>query len=117
MIILSSVYRGLVNGGERFIPATVKRIIKWDHPAGPKTIHFWAPMMKWVSLTRFILHLYLTVPLDLIDFRAWWLPEQRIWQDPLRNFPRTRQFLCLRLAAFGPATQWSSHQRTTLCFW
>ena len=23
----------------------VRKII--DHPAGPKTIHFWAPMMKW----------------------------------------------------------------------
>ncbi|KAL6999211.1 Mitochondrial pyruvate carrier 4 [Sarracenia purpurea var. burkii] len=20
----------------------------WNHPAGPKTIHFWAPMFKWV---------------------------------------------------------------------
>jgi long-chain acyl-CoA synthetase len=20
----------------------------WDSPAGPKTIHFWAPAMKWV---------------------------------------------------------------------
>lgn len=21
----------------------------WDAPAGPKTIHFWAPAMKWVN--------------------------------------------------------------------
>lgn len=47
MIILSGVYRALVTTGERVLPLTVKRIIKWDHPAGPKTIHFWAPMMKW----------------------------------------------------------------------
>ena len=45
MIILSGIYRSLVTGGERLLPASVKRAIKWDHPAGPKTIHFWAPMM------------------------------------------------------------------------
>jgi hypothetical protein len=36
-----------VSTGERVIPANIKKIIKWEHPAGPKTIHFWAPMMKW----------------------------------------------------------------------
>lgn len=45
MIILSGIYRSLVTNGERLLPASVKRAIKWDHPAGPKTIHFWAPMM------------------------------------------------------------------------
>ena len=49
MIILSSVYRALVNTGERILPLGVKRVIKWEHPAGPKTIHFWAPFMKWVN--------------------------------------------------------------------
>ena len=48
MIILSGVYRTLISTGERILPGTVKKIIKWEHPAGPKTIHFWAPMMKWV---------------------------------------------------------------------
>lgn len=25
----------------------------WDHPAGPKTIHFWAPTFKWgISLAN-----------------------------------------------------------------
>ena len=54
MIILSSVYRGLVNTGERVLPATIKKVIKWEHPAGPKTIHFWAPMMKWVGYFIFV---------------------------------------------------------------
>lgn len=49
MIILSGVYRALVGTGERVLPLSVKKIIKWDHPAGPKTIHFWAPFMKWVT--------------------------------------------------------------------
>lgn len=48
MIILSGVYRTLIGTGERVLPATVKKIIKWDHPAGPKYVHFWAPIMKWV---------------------------------------------------------------------
>ncbi len=47
MIILSGVYRSLINTGERILPLTVKRVIKWEHPAGPKTIHFWAPFAKW----------------------------------------------------------------------
>jgi hypothetical protein len=47
MIILSGVYRALVKTGERVLPQTAKKIIKWDHPAGPQTIFFWAPLMKW----------------------------------------------------------------------
>lgn len=47
MIILSSVYRILVASGDRIMPLGVKRFIKWEHPAGPKTIHFWAPFAKW----------------------------------------------------------------------
>ena len=47
MIILSSVYRILVTNAEKVLPSGVKRVIKWEHPAGPKTIHFWAPFAKW----------------------------------------------------------------------
>jgi len=49
MIILSGVYRTLVGTGERILSPRLKSIVKWDHPAGPKTIHFWAPIMKWVN--------------------------------------------------------------------
>jgi hypothetical protein len=45
MIILSNVYRILIANAERILPEAVRKAIKWDHPAGPKTIHFWAPMM------------------------------------------------------------------------
>ncbi|KAL6212683.1 hypothetical protein ACLB2K_017901 [Fragaria x ananassa] len=31
---------------ERFM-ATSKLQALWNHPAGPKTIHFWAPTFKW----------------------------------------------------------------------
>jgi hypothetical protein len=54
MIILSGVYRTLIGTGERILPSSIKKIIKWDHPAGPKTIHFWAPMMKWVFLKEIL---------------------------------------------------------------
>jgi hypothetical protein len=45
MIILSNVYRILIANAERILPEAFRKAIKWDHPAGPKTIHFWAPMM------------------------------------------------------------------------
>ena len=48
MLILSGVYRSLIGAGDRIIPEGIKKAIKWNHPAGPKYIHFWAPAMKWV---------------------------------------------------------------------
>ncbi|GFN75617.1 mitochondrial pyruvate carrier [Plakobranchus ocellatus] len=45
MIILSSVYRALVAVGDRHVPTKFRAL--WEHPAGPKTIHFWAPGAKW----------------------------------------------------------------------
>jgi hypothetical protein len=44
MIILSPVYRALVKNGDRILSQRVKAFIKWDHPAGPKTIFFWSPL-------------------------------------------------------------------------
>ncbi|CAL1540926.1 unnamed protein product [Lymnaea stagnalis] len=45
MILLSSLYRTLVAIGDRHVPT--KFLSLWHHPAGPKTIHFWAPGAKW----------------------------------------------------------------------
>uniref|UniRef100_A0A0B7BEU8 Mitochondrial pyruvate carrier n=1 Tax=Arion vulgaris TaxID=1028688 RepID=A0A0B7BEU8_9EUPU len=45
MFILSSVYRTLVAIGDRHVPTKFRMV--WDHPAGPKTVHFWAPGVKW----------------------------------------------------------------------
>ncbi|VDM53233.1 unnamed protein product [Angiostrongylus costaricensis] len=43
------LYRALSKFGDQFVypvlPAFAKPI--WDHPAGPKTLFFWAPLMKW----------------------------------------------------------------------
>lgn len=47
MIILSGVYRSLITTGERVLSPGMKKVLLWDHPAGVKTIHFWAPIAKW----------------------------------------------------------------------
>jgi len=45
MLVFSSIYRSLVALGERNVPAKLRPL--WEHPAGPKHIHFWAPFAKW----------------------------------------------------------------------
>ncbi|GAV07462.1 hypothetical protein RvY_17292 [Ramazzottius varieornatus] len=42
---MSLIYRGLVSSAEKFVPQSLRPL--WEHPAGPKTIHFWAPLGKW----------------------------------------------------------------------
>jgi len=41
----SALYRGVVSTVDRFVPSKLRGI--WEHPAGPKTVFFWAPTMKW----------------------------------------------------------------------
>ena len=41
----SALYRGVVGTVDRFVPGKLRGI--WEHPAGPKTVFFWAPTMKW----------------------------------------------------------------------
>jgi len=45
MFILSSVYKRIVAVGDKTVPLKFKPL--WEHPAGPKTVHFWAPICKW----------------------------------------------------------------------
>ncbi|CAF3204560.1 unnamed protein product [Rotaria socialis] len=47
MFILSDLYRVSIGVGNRVLTPRMKQIVKWDHPAGMKYIHFWAPLMKW----------------------------------------------------------------------
>lgn len=42
---MSLVYRAVVSSLDRFVPLKLRPM--WEHPTGPKTIFFWAPMMKW----------------------------------------------------------------------
>ncbi|XP_048766782.1 uncharacterized protein LOC125673896 [Ostrea edulis] len=42
---MSFVYRAICRSGDRLVPQKYQAF--WNHPAGPKHIHFWAPAMKW----------------------------------------------------------------------
>lgn len=42
---MSRLYRGVITIADKFVPASLQPT--WNHPAGPKTIFFWAPTMKW----------------------------------------------------------------------
>lgn len=43
--IFSALYKSIISIVDIFIPNKLKPV--WDHPAGPKTIFFWAPTFKW----------------------------------------------------------------------
>ena len=42
---MSAVYNALVNTADKFVPSKLRPL--WNHPAGPKTVFFWAPAFKW----------------------------------------------------------------------
>ncbi|XP_034253364.1 mitochondrial pyruvate carrier 4-like [Thrips palmi] len=42
---MSVIYRGVVSAVDKVVPAKLQPL--WSHPAGPKTIFFWAPAFKW----------------------------------------------------------------------
>lgn len=42
---MSAIYRLLITTVDRRVPARLRPF--WEDPAGPKTIFFWAPLMKW----------------------------------------------------------------------
>ncbi|CAM1329850.1 MPC2 (predicted) [Pycnogonum litorale] len=42
---MSIIYRRLTSVLDKFVPARFEPV--WSHPAGPKTIFFWAPTFKW----------------------------------------------------------------------
>jgi hypothetical protein len=42
---MSVIYRALVGVGDKVVPSGLRPL--WEHPAGPKTIFFWAPAFKW----------------------------------------------------------------------
>ncbi|EDW59479.1 mitochondrial pyruvate carrier 2 [Drosophila virilis] len=43
--IHTKLYNGLIGVCDKFVPAKMRPL--WMHPAGPKTIFFWAPIFKW----------------------------------------------------------------------
>lgn len=42
---MAFLYRNIVSVADKFVPAALRPL--WEHPAGPKTIFFWAPTFKW----------------------------------------------------------------------
>jgi len=42
---MSVIYKSLVRVAGRFVPKKLEPV--WEHPAGPKTVFFWAPCFKW----------------------------------------------------------------------
>ncbi|KAI5107118.1 mitochondrial pyruvate carrier 2, partial [Silurus meridionalis] len=45
LVGLRASYHRLLNKVEHFLPAKLRPV--YNHPAGPKTVFFWAPMFKW----------------------------------------------------------------------
>ncbi|XP_063537405.1 mitochondrial pyruvate carrier 2-like [Cydia strobilella] len=42
---MSKLYQCIVAACDKFVPESLRPL--WQHPAGPKTIFFWAPAFKW----------------------------------------------------------------------
>uniref|UniRef100_A0A023F747 Mitochondrial pyruvate carrier n=2 Tax=Triatoma infestans TaxID=30076 RepID=A0A023F747_TRIIF len=42
---MSLVYRTVTRFADKFVPERFHPF--WNHAAGPKTVHFWAPVIKW----------------------------------------------------------------------
>ncbi|KAK7108132.1 mitochondrial pyruvate carrier 2-like [Littorina saxatilis] len=43
---MSAFYNVMISVADKIVPAKLQPI--WCHPAGPKTIFFWAPIGKWI---------------------------------------------------------------------
>ncbi|CAH8616008.1 unnamed protein product [Heterobilharzia americana] len=43
---MSFIYKAVVAAGDKVVPTRLRPL--WNHPAGPKTIFFWAPTFKWL---------------------------------------------------------------------
>ncbi|EDV20499.1 uncharacterized protein TRIADDRAFT_31849 [Trichoplax adhaerens] len=42
---MSALYRLIITRLDPLVPSRYQTF--WNHPAGPKTVHFWAPTVKW----------------------------------------------------------------------
>lgn len=47
--MLTALYRSLCRAGDKYVYPLLPSYAKpaWNHPAGPKTVFFWAPTIKW----------------------------------------------------------------------
>ncbi|KAM7249365.1 hypothetical protein ACFE04_011125 [Oxalis oulophora] len=42
---MSAIYKAVISVGDKVVPQALLPL--WQHPAGPKTVFFWAPLFKW----------------------------------------------------------------------
>ncbi|XP_050532290.1 mitochondrial pyruvate carrier 2-like [Daktulosphaira vitifoliae] len=42
---MSLVYKAVISATDKVVPKSLRPL--WEHPAGPKTVFFWAPVFKW----------------------------------------------------------------------
>ncbi|KAK4299907.1 hypothetical protein Pmani_027861 [Petrolisthes manimaculis] len=42
---MAAIYRSLIRKADKLVPPKFQPF--WNHPAGPKTVFFWAPCFKW----------------------------------------------------------------------
>ncbi|XP_045601746.1 probable mitochondrial pyruvate carrier 2 isoform X2 [Procambarus clarkii] len=42
---MSRLYRAVIRTADKFVPEKFQPF--WNHPAGPKTVFFWGPCVKW----------------------------------------------------------------------
>lgn len=42
---MSFIYKKTISIVDKLVPAKLQPV--WNHPAGPKTVFFWAPTIKW----------------------------------------------------------------------
>lgn len=42
---MTAIYKAAITAVDRFVPGKLRPL--WEHPAGPKTVFFWAPAFKW----------------------------------------------------------------------
>ncbi|XP_045128751.1 mitochondrial pyruvate carrier 4-like [Portunus trituberculatus] len=42
---MAAIYRAMIRRADKLVPAKFQPF--WNHPAGPKTVFFWAPSFKW----------------------------------------------------------------------
>ncbi|XP_071537136.1 mitochondrial pyruvate carrier 2-like [Panulirus ornatus] len=42
---MAAIYRAMIRRADKLVPPRFQPF--WNHPAGPKTVFFWAPCFKW----------------------------------------------------------------------
>lgn len=55
--LLTNIYNGLINAVDKIVPNKLKPM--WVSPVGPRTVFFWAPVLKWVSFTNVEYEIYI----------------------------------------------------------